>query len=201
MKRLTHPATIIATVALFAALAGGAVASVVIDGKHIKNHSIAVKKLTKSAVTSLHGDVYEVKQNGPSPATSAGTVRTLTLPNLPPGAYAIYGKASIDPTDIVDGSSSCLLTAGTDTDISYNPVRTDAEEWFIPNHTELAHTFTSTGTVTMACTAYNDPWTLGGDNDSGNSEIIAVRMGTAHVTSATAAAARKPSASRTAGHR
>ena len=56
MKQLKHPATIIAAVALFVALGGGAyaAATALISGSQIKNHSIPVTKLTKSAVKSLH---------------------------------------------------------------------------------------------------------------------------------------------------
>jgi hypothetical protein len=50
VKRLLHPATIIAAVALFVALGGGAWASSLISGSSIKNHSISEKKLTKKAV-------------------------------------------------------------------------------------------------------------------------------------------------------
>jgi hypothetical protein len=56
MKGLKHPATAIATLALFVALGGTvAVASGVISGSKIKNHSIPEKKLTKSAITALQG--------------------------------------------------------------------------------------------------------------------------------------------------
>lgn len=57
MKRLTHPATVIAAAALFLALGGGAAAyaSGLISGSQIKNHSIPAKKLTKSAIKSLRG--------------------------------------------------------------------------------------------------------------------------------------------------
>jgi hypothetical protein len=58
---LKHPATIIAALALFVALGGGAAwASGLISGSQIKNHSIPAKKLTKSAIKSLHG------QRGPT---------------------------------------------------------------------------------------------------------------------------------------
>src|SRR5215472_16887495 len=62
VKYLKHPATIIATVALFIALGGGAAAyaSGLINGSQIKNHSIPAKKLTRSAIQSLHG------QRGPT---------------------------------------------------------------------------------------------------------------------------------------
>ena len=48
MKRLTHPATVIAALALFVALGGTAAwASGLIPGSRIKNHTIAEGKLTK----------------------------------------------------------------------------------------------------------------------------------------------------------
>jgi hypothetical protein len=50
MKQLKHPATIIATLALFIGLAGGAYAGDLINGSKIKNHSISSKKLNKAAV-------------------------------------------------------------------------------------------------------------------------------------------------------
>jgi hypothetical protein len=55
MRHFKHPATIISTVALFAALSGGAIAGTVISGTQIKNHSIPAKKLTRSAVHQLSG--------------------------------------------------------------------------------------------------------------------------------------------------
>ena len=55
MKRLAHPATIIAALALFVAFGGGAAAyaSGLISGSQIKNHSISEKKLTKKAIKAL----------------------------------------------------------------------------------------------------------------------------------------------------
>jgi hypothetical protein len=57
-KHLRHPATVIATLALFVALGGGAAwAGGLITGSQIKNHSIAKRKLTKGAVQSLRGQI------------------------------------------------------------------------------------------------------------------------------------------------
>jgi hypothetical protein len=70
VKHLKHPATIIAALALFVALGGGAVAYAagVINGSQIKNHSIATKKLTKKAIAQLHG---ARGARGPAGATGA----------------------------------------------------------------------------------------------------------------------------------
>ncbi len=83
MKHLRHPATIIAAIALFVALGGGAAwASGLISGSQIKNHSIASKKLTKKAIKQLKGN------RGPKGATGAagapGAAGTPGAPG-PPG--------------------------------------------------------------------------------------------------------------------
>ncbi len=70
---LKHPATVIATVALFVAVGGGtaAYASGLISGSQIKNHSIPAKKLTKSAIKSLRGQRGARGPAGPTGATGA----------------------------------------------------------------------------------------------------------------------------------
>jgi hypothetical protein len=85
MKFLKHPATVIATVALVIAVGGGtaAYASGLIDGSQIKNHSIAAKKLTKSALKSLRG-----KRGRRGPTGAAGAQG----PQGPPGPQGVPGK-------------------------------------------------------------------------------------------------------------
>jgi hypothetical protein len=61
---------------LFVAVGGGtaAYASGLIDGSQIQNHSISAKKLTRSAISSLHGErgpAGPVGPAGPSGATGA----------------------------------------------------------------------------------------------------------------------------------
>lgn len=109
MKRLTHPATVIAAVALFLALGGGAAAyeSGLISGSQIKNHSIPAKKLTKSAIKSLRG------KRGPAGAKGA------TGPQGPGGQIVTYdAKAASSPTTKTLGtflgdtiSASCSIPA------------------------------------------------------------------------------------------
>jgi hypothetical protein len=76
MKRLRlSPAMVVATVALFAALSGAAVAgtTVLIDGSQIKNHTIGVAKLTPLAVAQLRGHAGPAGRAGPQgPAGPAG---------------------------------------------------------------------------------------------------------------------------------
>jgi hypothetical protein len=82
MKQLKHPATIIASVALFVALGGGAVAYAagVINGSQIKNHTIASKKLTKKAIKQLKGNRGPAGAPGATGATGpqgpGGTIQT-----------------------------------------------------------------------------------------------------------------------------
>jgi hypothetical protein len=61
MKGLRHPATILAALALFVALgSGAAVASGLVSGRQLANHSVPEWKLTARAISSLRG------QEGPS---------------------------------------------------------------------------------------------------------------------------------------
>jgi hypothetical protein len=91
MKLLKHPATVIAALALFAALSGvaGATVSGMISGSQIKNHSIPVTKLSASAISSLK-DVSSATNvnaettnscdaNTASPATWCGLPTTVTF--------------------------------------------------------------------------------------------------------------------------
>jgi len=93
MKNLRHPATVIAAIALFVSLGSGAWASGLISGSHIKNHSIAKKKLTKGAVRSLHG-----ARGARGPAGVAG-------PQGPAGSAMAYAHINSDGTFDAAGSS------------------------------------------------------------------------------------------------
>jgi hypothetical protein len=109
VKRLTHPATVIAAAALFLALGGGAAAyaSGLISGSQIKNHSIPAKKLTRSAIKTLRG------RRGPAGPKGA------TGPQGPGGQIVTYdAKASASPTKATLGtflgdtiSASCSIPA------------------------------------------------------------------------------------------
>jgi hypothetical protein len=93
MKNLKHPATVIAALALFVALGGGAYASGLISGSHIRNHSIAAKKLTKGAVRTLHG-----RRGSRGPAGAPG-------PAGPAGTAIAYAHINSDGTFDAAGSS------------------------------------------------------------------------------------------------
>jgi hypothetical protein len=70
MKALKHPATIIASLALFVSLgAGAALASGLISGKNIVNHSIPANKLTSAAIKALRGQQGPAGPQGQTGAT------------------------------------------------------------------------------------------------------------------------------------
>lgn len=97
MKHLRHPATVIAAIALFVALGGGATAGILISGSHIKNHSIAKKKLTRHAVSDLRG------RRGPRGLTGATGARG------PAGTALAY--AHITASGKFDANHSSGVTA------------------------------------------------------------------------------------------
>lgn len=104
MRFLKHPATVIASVALFVAVGGGtaAYASGLISGSQIKNHSIPAKKLTKSAIKSLRGKRGPA---GPRGATGATGVAGPAGPVGPSNTYAAPVGAGN-----ADGSPLATLT-------------------------------------------------------------------------------------------
>lgn len=115
MKHLKHPATIIAAVALFVAFGGGAAAyaSGLINGSQIKNHSIAAKKLTKSAIKSLHGQrgargaTGATGPAGPTgPAGKDGTNGTNGAPGTP-GFVSVGGWAG--PIGVISAASGWVF--------------------------------------------------------------------------------------------
>jgi hypothetical protein len=126
VKHLKHPATVIAAVALFIALGGGAVAYAagVINGSQIKNHSIAKKKLTKKAIKQLKGN------RGPAgPAGAAGPPgpKGDTGPQGPGGSIVTFdATGTASPTAKALGtflgdtfSAKCVTNAG-DAELTLN---------------------------------------------------------------------------------
>jgi len=113
VKGLKHPATVIAALALFIALGGGAAwASGLIPGSKIKNHSIAAKKLTKSAIKSLHG---KRGATGPKGATGAQGIQGVQGVQGPPGpSNMIRWNTTSGVRDVVGTSSAPNLTNHSD---------------------------------------------------------------------------------------
>ena len=69
--KLRQPATVIAMLALFASLSGGAIAAKLITGKGIKDGSLQAKDLSGAARTSLQGQVGASGAAGPKGDTGA----------------------------------------------------------------------------------------------------------------------------------
>ena len=88
MRTLKHPATILAALALFVALGSGtAVASGLISGRQLLNHSVPAWKLTGGAISSLRG-----KQGPTGPQGLQG-------PQGPKGATGLTGPLGpVGPT-------------------------------------------------------------------------------------------------------
>ena len=126
--------------------------------------------------------VERVTEQRPSSSlvnASAGEYRTVTLANLPAGSYAIFGKALLGSTEGTEVSTGhCSLTAGTSSDLSYERL---PDSWFGHIDTSVVHTFTTTGTVTMSCTVFGQPWVLSQGSDT---SIVAIRVDAATKTSA-----------------
>jgi hypothetical protein len=173
MKCLKHPATIIAAAALFIAMGGSAAAyaSGLISGSQIKNHSIPAKKLTKSAIRSLHGMRGPTGPMGPpgiqGPAGPSSATSTLTSGAVnigggdtivaslavPAGSYVVMANTSIYNTS-ANEKSDCGLNdskagfLGADGLVSTDATN-DSQEAL-----SLVATLTSTGsTVDIDCTS------------------------------------------------
>ncbi|MHB8492119.1 MAG: hypothetical protein ACYDA6_07920 [Solirubrobacteraceae bacterium] len=125
-------------------------------------------------------DVYEVELNATIAHLGAATKVTLTLPGLPPGAYAIFGKAELAPEEEGFGqSSSCELVAGTEVNRTYFPLN---HMFLVGLSTELTYTFTSTGSVAMTCTAFGNSFLLSAEG----TRIVAIGVSGQHKMTAAA---------------
>lgn len=102
MTHVKHPATLIAVLALFFALAGGAVAGAVISGSQLRNHSVAEKKLTKRAIKALRGHRGARGPAGPQGATGsqgpAGTALAY-VHITPAGTFDAAGSSGVAATN------------------------------------------------------------------------------------------------------
>jgi hypothetical protein len=94
VKTLRHPATIIASLALFIALGGGrAVADGFISGSKIVSHSIPEWKLTSHAITNLRGERGATGPAGPSGPQGTTGLTGPVGPQGPPGDTGASGPA------------------------------------------------------------------------------------------------------------
>lgn len=108
-KYLRHPATMIAALALFVALGGGAAwaGGHLIPGSQIRNHSISSKKLTKRAIKSLRGKTGPIGPQGPQ-----GTQGTPGTPGGPPGPMGPKGPTGPQGPKGATGATGATGAAG-----------------------------------------------------------------------------------------
>lgn len=186
MKAFRHPATIIASLALFVSLgSGAALASGLISGRQIKNHTVAENKLTKSAVQALRGhrglqglqgEKGDTGAPGPSSATSAYAVDSVSLNSsgmttvvsltLPAGSYVVLSNMTI--ADLSGQDTICLL-------VDSHAGELDRNQAFTAGPTQSASLegplTTAGSTVSVQC--------QGGDNSAvvDNTHLIAIKVG------------------------
>jgi hypothetical protein len=159
MQRLRGNAALaVATLALFVAVGGGyALGKGFVGTGDLKNQAVTNKKIRKDTIKGNRVDEASLSGAGtaqvirqdtaaqvPAATTAARTVLTL---QVPAGSYLITSKAVLAKGGTQD-PVQCFLRAGSDQDRSLEAVDA-ANNATITNL--LAHTFTSSGTVTLAC--------------------------------------------------
>ena len=161
------PALVIAVIALFVAIGGGyAIGAGFIGTGDLKNQAVTNKKIKKKTIkanrvkpdTLTGGQINEASLRGAGTAQSvrqdtaaqvpaaSGTTTVLTL-QVPAGSYVLSSKAVLAKGGTQD-QVQCFLIAGSDQDRSLEAVNA-ANNTTIMNL--LVHTFSSAGTVTLAC--------------------------------------------------
>jgi hypothetical protein len=114
--RVPSPAFVVAVVALFVGLGGGAAfASGLISGKQIANHSIPAKKLTASAVKALQGQQGPAGPKGATGPQGSPGPKGDTGPTGPPGP----GAKSFNIHVLDDGGSGHTLTTIDGVEVVY----------------------------------------------------------------------------------
>lgn len=107
----------------------------------------------------------------------AGASKTLTLADVPPGAYAISARALIVPVEEAKGAAECVLAAGSDSDRSVAALGPESKP-AVTLSDELTHTFGATSSVTFTCEVSGNEWTLGE-----GTRIVAVKVQEQHAAS------------------
>src|SRR4029450_3313916 len=161
------PATVIAVIALFVALGGGyAIGAAFIGTGDIKKQAVTNKKIKKQTIkagrvapNTLTGDqINEATLSGAGTARSvrediaaqvpagSGATTVLTL-QVPAGSYVLASKAVLAKAG-PQSPVQCFLTAAGDQDRSLEAVDQNNNTTIV---NLLVHTFTGSGSVTLAC--------------------------------------------------
>ena len=153
------PAMVIAVIALFVALGGGyAIGKGFIGTGDLKNQAVTNKKIKKDTIkgnrvdeASLSGAGVGLSVSQTTAATVPGSTTTvqpvLTLQVPQAGSYVFFSKAVLAKGGL-QTQVNCVLSAGGDSDRSLEAVNA-ANNTTIANI--VAHTFSSPGSVTLAC--------------------------------------------------
>ena len=172
MKRLNHPATIVAAAALFMSLGGGAYATVqtLISGTNLKNRSVPEIKLNLAAVADLQGPVFSTYDTGLVALTNTGLTQVASL-TLAAGSYIVIGKTVVvDDTESAD--EHCVLNDGSnDIDAAFTYTQAGLS---IPSQQTMSlegPEVTTGGTVTLKCQA------SGPNASARNSHLTAIKVG------------------------
>ena len=151
------PTTVIALIALVAALGGGyAVAAGKIKTGDIANQAVTNKKIKKNTIKGNRvdeaslagaGTARAIRQDTSTSVPAASGATTVLSLSVPAGSYVINSKAVLAKGGTQD-QVQCFLAAAGDEDRSLEAV--DAT-----NNTTitnlLVHTFAGNGTVTLGC--------------------------------------------------
>lgn len=156
-----------------------------VDTGKVKNGSIALDDLaseTRGALADAGTQALEAfRKAGPNGVEPNKVTRVITLSNIPPGTYAIFGKAVLTPLQVEGGllqqgktiSGHCALDASGDKDESRTIIATPGAQAPGTINTQITRSFGSTGTVTLDCDANNSTW------NATDSTVIAIRVGKA----------------------
>jgi len=193
MQGLKHPATIIASLALFVALSSGAaLASGLISGKKIVNHSIPEKKLTAAAIKALRGlqgprgatgasgsrgPKGDTGPIGPSSATSTyasspvafGTSGTIATLALSAGSYFVIGNTTLVNYTAQD-NVICRLKDSQAGELDLVNTYTDYPNFPAVPLSLVAPLQSSGSTVTIVCVG-------GGQTSAYNTHLAAIKLG------------------------
>jgi len=180
--RLSY-ANVIASIALFIALTGTTYAASKITGKQIKNNTItsadiknrtirgndlAKGLLTSSAAAPLSSAAFEATRDaGPSGVAASSNYTNVASLSVAPGAYVIFAK--IDMQSDAQDSSRCRLIADDGLDESNRGLRANGTGE--AHNLQLAHTFTSAGTISLNCRTSSGTWA------ASDTKILAIKVG------------------------
>jgi hypothetical protein len=164
--RAPSPASVIALIALFLALGGGAAAyaSGLISGSQIKNHSIAENKLTKAAIKDLGGHAYSVHVPN-AVAIHPGTgYRQVASLSLPAGSYIVIAKTVLHNAGSTGGTCRLRDTRAGTLDITSGSSQIDTL-------TLLSPLVTRGSNLQLQCTGQ------GAEVSAGFTHLVAINVG------------------------